>query len=95
MAITATLTSKGQLTVPKAVREELHLETGAQIIFIKDPSAPATYRLVPRTARLEEAFSLADSWTAPDTTPLTGEELNEAIAEAASAHALGERDHAW
>ena len=30
----ATLTSKGQLTIPKAVREKLSLHTGTQVSFV-------------------------------------------------------------
>lgn len=32
--ITATVTSKGQLTIPKAVRNSLHLHTGDRVAFI-------------------------------------------------------------
>jgi len=31
---TATVTSKGQITLPKAVRERLHIDTGDQVDFI-------------------------------------------------------------
>lgn len=34
--ITATLTSKGQLTVPQPVREALGLRTGDKVTFIED-----------------------------------------------------------
>ena len=32
--MTATMTSKGQLTVPKAVREKLSLHTGTHVSFV-------------------------------------------------------------
>lgn len=32
---TATMTSKGQITIPKAVRERLGLDTGDQIEFVE------------------------------------------------------------
>jgi AbrB family looped-hinge helix DNA binding protein len=32
--VTATLTSKGQLTIPKSVRDSLHLHTGDRVAFI-------------------------------------------------------------
>jgi len=31
---TATVTSKGQVTIPKAVREHLHIDAGDQIDFV-------------------------------------------------------------
>jgi AbrB family looped-hinge helix DNA binding protein len=45
MAPIATLTSKGQLTVPQAVRESLGLETGDKVDFVADPLGG--YRVVP------------------------------------------------
>ena len=30
----ATLTSKGQLTAPKAIREHLHLKPGDKVVFV-------------------------------------------------------------
>lgn len=35
---TSTLTSKGQITLPKAVREALDLRTGDQVEFVRDIS---------------------------------------------------------
>jgi antitoxin PrlF len=33
---TGTLTSKGQITIPKQIREHLHLETGRRVEFSVD-----------------------------------------------------------
>ncbi len=33
MDVAARLTSKGQVTIPKSVRDALHLEAGSQVIF--------------------------------------------------------------
>ena len=36
MAMQATITSKGQVTVPKAIREQLHLRPGDKLDFLLD-----------------------------------------------------------
>jgi len=41
----ATLTSKGQVTIPKAVRDALHLRTGDRLDFILE--ADGTVRVLP------------------------------------------------
>lgn len=41
---TATLTSKGQVTIPRAVREHLGVETGDAIDFIIDPAGNVRVR---------------------------------------------------
>src|SRR5882762_7845929 len=35
---TSTLMSKGQITIPKEVRDRLHLKTGSRLEFFVDPS---------------------------------------------------------
>ena len=52
----ATLTSKGQITIPKAVRERLHLEAGDTVYF--DMRDDGTVALVPRNEPLEELFGM-------------------------------------
>ncbi len=52
--ITATLTSKGQLTIPKAVREALHLHTGDRVAFIVHGDAQAVMK--PVTKSVDEVF---------------------------------------
>jgi antitoxin PrlF len=49
---TATVTSKGQITIPVGVRHELHLETGSRVAFVR--IAPGVYQLVPETASVRD-----------------------------------------
>lgn len=48
---TATLTSKGQMTLPKEIREDLNLKAGDKIDFVK---VGGRYELRPRNVRVED-----------------------------------------
>ena len=52
--VTATLTSKGQLTIPKAVRESLHLHTGDRVAFILHGDSEAVMQ--PVTKSVDDVF---------------------------------------
>jgi AbrB family looped-hinge helix DNA binding protein len=52
----STLTSKGQITIPKAVRERLHLEAGDTVYF--DMRDDGSVLLVPRNEPLERLFGV-------------------------------------
>ena len=43
----ATVTSKGQITLPKALRDHLHLAAGDRVEFILEPNN--VVRMIPRT----------------------------------------------
>jgi AbrB family looped-hinge helix DNA binding protein len=77
----ATITSKGQITIPKEVRERLGLETGDRIEIYVEPDGRA---VIERTLKLEE---LADILPRPSKA-LSVEEINQAIAEAAAKQAM-------
>lgn len=49
----ATVTSKGQITLPRAVREALGLEPGAEVDFVIEPEGVRLRRRVSR-AQLEK-----------------------------------------
>ncbi|AKJ63711.1 AbrB/MazE/SpoVT family DNA-binding domain-containing protein [Kiritimatiella glycovorans] len=74
--VTATLTSKGQLTVPKAVRDSLHLHTGDRIAFIVHGDAEAV--LKPVTKSVDEVFGRLHS---PGQRRKSVEEMNAAVAK--------------
>ncbi len=52
---TATITTKGQVTIPKKVRDDLHLNTGdvIEIVIIRDGEAV----MRPVTKKVSEVFS--------------------------------------
>ena len=52
---TATMTSKGQVTVPREVRDNLALTTGSLLDFIPDGTG---YRLAARTHTMSDLFGI-------------------------------------
>jgi AbrB family looped-hinge helix DNA binding protein len=80
---TATLTSKGQITVPKAVRDQLHLSTGDRVRFLADGEGRVV--MVPATTSITE---LRGCLPAP-ARPVTLAEMDAAIAAGASEHVVG------
>jgi antitoxin PrlF len=70
---TASLTSKGQITIPIEVRKDLGLKTGDKIAFIKNERGE--YVLKPKTGSV---MNLLGMFKAPEK-PLSIEEMNEAV----------------
>ena len=73
------MTSKGQITVPKQVREELGLESGVKVWFVRD--GHGGYRIIPRNGKLSD---LAGKYYDPNRKPVTDEEMQEGIARGAA-----------
>ena len=71
---TASLTSKGQITLPISVRKKLRLNTGDQVVFIEREDGEITVK-----AKKGNLMDLRGSlkWTGK---PATIEEMDEAIA---------------
>lgn len=72
---TATLTSKGQMTLPKDVRDALNLKPGDKVEFVKEDGR---YVLRPRNIRASEIVGVLGR--SPRGHGMTVEEMDEAVA---------------
>ena len=79
----AKLTSKGQITIPKEVRDYLKLRAGDSIRFDLQPNGRVVLRS--RNVRL---MDLCGALKRPGQKPVSIEEMNRAIAEAAADSAM-------
>ena len=73
----ATITSKGQVTLPKPIRDRLHLEPGDRIEFLLDDDG--RLRVEPVTASVTQLKGMLPK----PSLPITLKEMDEAIARAA------------
>ena len=74
----ATVTSKGQITIPKVVREALHLEVGDKVYFdVKDDGSVV---LMARNQPVESLFGMLKTKTRLRR-PVSIEEMNPASAD--------------
>lgn len=78
---TATLTSKGQTTIPKEIRDRLNLKPGDRIEFVFEEDG--SLRVVPLNVSLDNLKSILP----PPQRKLSAEELDEAIARGWGARA--------
>ena len=69
----STMTSKGQITLPKAVRETLHLDVGDRVYF--DVREDGSVLLVARNEPMEGLFGMLKG-KSPRRKPLTIEEMS-------------------
>ena len=72
---TATLTSKGQITIPIAVRQELQLDTGDRVEFVQ--IAPGRFEMIANTSDVTE---LKGMFGIPEKA-VSIEAMNQAIAK--------------
>jgi antitoxin PrlF len=73
---TATITSKGQLTIPVQVRKALGVDSGDRIEFVE--LAKGQFAIIPATRSLQELNGL---FKGRRKTAATVEEMDEAIAK--------------
>lgn len=77
MTAHSTITSKGQTTVPKEIRDKLKLKPGDKIEYVVDEDGQVTLK-----ARNRRMADFAGILGKPPGGPLTIEEMDDAIAEA-------------
>ena len=70
----ATLTTKGQVTIPKAVRDHLRLDTGARVDFVIEDDG--TVVLKPLTRHVRELAGLLHR---PGQSPVSAEQMNDRV----------------
>jgi AbrB family looped-hinge helix DNA binding protein len=70
---TATLTSKGQITIPKEVRDALGVGTGDRVEFLPDPEGG--FRLLPAT---RDVRALKGLLSRPER-PVSVDEMNRIV----------------
>ena len=75
----ATLTSKGQVMLPKEIRERLGLTAGSRLDFSIDDNGELRIRPVVTTA-----LGLAGLLRRPGQPPVTVEQMNEAVEQMAA-----------
>ncbi len=71
----ATITTKGQITLPKPLREALHLKTGDRVLF--EELEDGTYSITPITTSVKSLKGCVP-YQGP---PVTLEDMEKAIAE--------------
>ena len=72
---TATLTSKGQMTLPKDVRDALNLKPGDKVEFVR---VEGRYELRPRNVRAADLAGVLGR--SPEGRGMTVEDMDEALA---------------
>lgn len=75
---TATVTSKGQITIPVEVRSKLGLRPGSRLAFV--PTASGSYEIHAQSASIRDLKGVV----VPPPEPVTLDDMDEAIASGAA-----------
>ena len=73
----AKITSKGQITIPKNVREQLDLKTGDRVEFRKGPKGSKVF-FIPSKATVDDVFGFLGKIKKPKK-PLSVDEMDQSI----------------
>ncbi len=77
--VQACLTGKGQVTIPKAIRDYLHLDTGSKIDFVIDENGEV--KIISLNISVESLFGILHR---PGMKAASLADMEEAIAQGAS-----------
>ncbi len=80
---TATVTSKGQVTIPKGIRDRLKLKKGTRVRFTENADGSVTLR-----AQTRSIFDMVGMLKPKHGRHVTVEEMNEAVRRAAARSGL-------
>ncbi|MBN2382496.1 type II toxin-antitoxin system PrlF family antitoxin [bacterium] len=80
---TTTITKKGQITIPKKIRDTLGLQTGDKIEFVVFKDGEARIKLV--TKKIDDVYGLLFK---PGRKPVTTDEMDKAVRERQKARSL-------
>jgi len=83
-ALISTVTQKGQVTIPKDVRDSLHLVTGDKVEFIRNDQGEIVIK--PVTRKVGEVAGLLSQYK--KSTPATIDEMDQAVAKHIKREAL-------
>lgn len=72
----STVTQKGQVTIPKNVRDSLHLITGDKVEFVHNDRGEVVIK--PLTRKVSEVAGILSKYKKPQ--PVSIEEMDQAIA---------------
>jgi len=72
----ATVTSKGQITIPAEVRRSLGLKAGSRVDFVR--AGEGVYEFVPAV----DSVTSLKGFIRPPSAPVTLEEMDDAVADA-------------
>lgn len=76
-AFVSTVTQKGQVTIPKSVRDNLHLVTGDKIEFVLNDRGEVVIK--PVTRKVAEVAGLLSKYKKPH--PVSIEAMDQAVAQ--------------
>lgn len=81
MRFLAAVTSKGQITIPKQIRDRLELAEGDAVVFVPFDHG---VMMIPRNKPVERIFGLLSAYAIPG---MSTEDYDKAVRDAVSEHA--------